>query len=86
MILNNIYWMLRDSDEFPSRIRARHKIFWSDPRAEEIRNDKMNEKHPLEKWMDVPNWQRKLSNKFNAREFEDARLSGTGSLLERQRC
>ena len=74
MILKNIYRMVRDSGEFPARIRARHKIFWSDPLAEEIRNDKMNESDPLEKWMDVPHWQRKLSNKFNAREF--AKMQG----------
>jgi len=74
MILKNIYKMVRDSGEFPARIRARHKIFWSDPLAEDVRNDKMDKMDPLEKWMDVPNWQRKLSNKFNAREF--AKMQG----------
>jgi len=74
MILKNIYKMVRDSGEFPARIRARHKIFWSDPLAEDVRNDKMDKMDPLEKWMNVPNWQRKLSNKFNAREF--AKMQG----------
>lgn len=29
----------------------------------------MDARDPIEKWKDVPNWQRKLSNKYNAREF-----------------
>lgn len=63
---------LRDSGKFPSRIRQRHKIFWSDPEAETIRNTKMLEGSPLENWQDVPHWQRKLSNKYNSRLFAAA--------------
>jgi len=74
MKLNALYTLIRDSGTFPARIRARHKTFWSDPMAEKIRNEKMHETYPLERWMDVPHWQRKLSNKFNAREF--AKMNG----------
>ncbi len=61
--------LFRDSGKFPERIRKRHEIFWSDPEAEQIRNTKMREGLPLEAWQDVPHWQRKLSNKYNARVF-----------------
>lgn len=61
--------LLNDSGEFPQRIRKRHEIFWSDPGAENVRNMLMNEGLPLSSWQDRPHWQRKLSNKFNARVF-----------------
>lgn len=62
----------RDSGAFPDRIRKRHKVFWSDPEAEIIRNTKMLEDATLAHWQDVPHWQRKLSNKNNARVFARA--------------
>lgn len=55
--------------EFSERIKKRHKIFWKAPNAEVIRNTKMDAGDPIEKWKDVNNWQRKLSNKYNSREF-----------------
>lgn len=39
------------------------------PNAEDVRNTQMKASDPIEKWRNVPNWQRKLSNKQNAREF-----------------
>jgi hypothetical protein len=65
---------LRNNGQFPSRIRKRHEAFWDDPNAESVRNTIMSASDPLEKWADSPNWQRKLSNKFNAREF--AKMNG----------
>jgi hypothetical protein len=59
----------RATGELQSRIRSRHEAFWKDPDAERIRNRKMSASDPMELWKDVPNWQRKLSNKANAREF-----------------
>jgi len=59
----------RNSGEFPERIRKRHNIFWSDPQSEQVRNTKTEENMPLHVWRDAPNWQRKLSNKSNARVF-----------------
>lgn len=59
----------RKESEFTKRIRHRHKIFWEAPNAEVIRNTHMSASDPIEKWMDVENWQRKLSNKHNSREF-----------------
>ena len=54
---------------FPARIRDRHKQFWQDPQAETVRNTLMDAEDCIEKWKDVANWQRKLSNKYNSREF-----------------
>ena len=54
---------------FEQRIKHRHKTFWSAPNAEAVRNTPMASSDPLEKWRDVENWQRKLSNKRNSREF-----------------
>ncbi len=54
---------------FSERIKKRNKIFWKAPNAEVIRNTKMDASDPIEKWEDVNNWQRKLSNKYNSREF-----------------
>ncbi|WP_407427386.1 ATP-grasp fold amidoligase family protein [Arcticibacter sp.] len=71
---NPILNFLRNSGEFPARIRRRHRIFWTDPEAENVRNSKMDAGLPLEQWMEGPHWQRKLSNKYNAREF--AKLNG----------
>jgi hypothetical protein len=54
---------------FEQRIKQRHITFWSAPDAEGVRNTPMAATDPLEKWGDVNNWQRKLSNKHNSREF-----------------
>lgn len=54
---------------FEQRIRNRYKAFWRSPEAEIVRNTPMAAADPLENWRDVEHWQRKLSNKHNAREF-----------------
>jgi hypothetical protein len=54
---------------FEQRIKQRHITFWSAPDAEDVRNTPMAATDPLAKWKDVYNWQRRLSNKHNAREF-----------------
>lgn len=58
-----------DFGKFSVRIKKRHEIFWNDINAELVRNTPMTEDDPIEKWKDDVYWQRKLSNKFNAREF-----------------
>ncbi len=55
--------------EFTRRIKHRHRVFWMPENAESIRNEQMSADDPLEKWMDVENWQRRLSNKYNAKLF-----------------
>lgn len=55
--------------EFNKRIKSRHKRFWSVDDAEVVRNTIMQASDPIEQWKDVTHWQRKLSNKYNAREF-----------------
>ncbi len=55
--------------ELSKRIKRRHHIFWKSIDVEIVRNTSMNAYDPFDKWKDVENWQRKLSNKDNAREF-----------------
>jgi hypothetical protein len=64
-----IIGFLKVPDEISTRIRTRHKKFWSDPDAEKVRNTLMTPDDPLEKWKNGENWQRKLSNKHNSRNF-----------------
>ena len=59
---------------FHQRIKRRHSAFWKAADAEAIRNVQMAASDPLEKWQDVKDWQRRLSNKHNSREF--AKLHG----------
>ena len=61
-----------NTTEFPARIMKRHQTFWSDPQAEQIRNSPLDETLGIDGWRDVPHWQRKLSNKYNARVFASA--------------
>lgn len=58
-----------DETGFSRRIKYRHAAFWKPADAETIRNTKMDASDALETWKDVKNWQRKLSNKHNSREF-----------------
>ncbi len=60
---------LKYGTDFSERIKRRHKIFWGALNAEKIRNKIMDANDPIEKWKNVKNWQRKLSNKYNSREF-----------------
>ncbi|WP_347159729.1 ATP-grasp fold amidoligase family protein [Pontibacter chitinilyticus] len=63
-----------EKNEFEKRILLRHDTFWNHPDAEMIRNMPMGADEPIQKWKNVAHWQRKLSNKYNAREF--ARMHG----------
>lgn len=54
---------------FSDRIIYRHNKFWKDKNAEIVRNTLTDATAPWEEWKDVKNWQCKLSNKYNAREF-----------------
>ncbi len=54
---------------FPKRIRKRHYIYWNTPDAESVRNQRLFAKDDIGKWKDAALWQRKLSNKANAKEF-----------------
>lgn len=55
--------------KFSDRIRNRHRQFWEAADAEIVRNTLLHAHDPIEKWKDAENWQRKLSNKYNSREF-----------------
>lgn len=56
---------------FAQRIKLRHRSFWNSADAELVRNTSMNKNDSLEQWRDVNYWQRKLSNKYNARLFAE---------------
>lgn len=58
-----------DGNLFALRIKHRHDTFWKSPEAETVRNMAVAASEPLSKCKDVKYWQRKLSNKYNAREF-----------------
>ena len=60
---------VKGQGEFSRRIKHRHTSFWNTADAELVRNTTMQASDSIEKWKDVTNWQRKLSNKFNSREF-----------------
>lgn len=68
-MLQTLLSKIRIQGEVSKRIKRRHQAFWSQPGSEYIRNAVMNSGDPIDKWTDVPNWQRRLSNKYNAREF-----------------
>ncbi len=54
---------------FARRINVRYNTFWKSADAEKVRNIAMSADEPLTKWKDAKHWQRKLSNKYNAKEF-----------------
>lgn len=68
-MIKRIQDFLDSRGELPQRIRNRHHLFWSDPNSEVVRNTPMTAKDGLANWKNTVYWQRKLSNKYNAREF-----------------
>lgn len=57
--------------EFAKRIKHRHSTFWKSADAELIRNSYIDKNDSLEQLQSVKYWQRKLSNKYNARLFAE---------------
>jgi hypothetical protein len=68
-MLNTILHHLKNNGQFAKRIKKRHEIFWGDAQAEQVRNTVMSRNDDIEQWKAAPYWQRRLSNKYNAREF-----------------
>lgn len=68
-MFTKICTILRDRGEFPNRIRNRNRVFWSAADARQIKVTKHTREDSLDIWRNAPNWQRKLSNKANSREF-----------------
>ncbi len=60
---------LSNSGEFYNRILNRSRNYWEVPNADMIRNQRMFATDDLSEWKDAQHWQRKLSNKANAKEF-----------------
>lgn len=56
---------------FARRINQRHNTFWRSSDAEKVRNIAMSADDPPTKWKDGRHWQRKLSNKYNAKQFAE---------------
>jgi hypothetical protein len=71
--LRHFYYLINKRNtgngEFARRIRHRYKIFWKSWDTEIIRNTILNSHDPITKWKNVENWQRKLDNKYNSKEF-----------------
>ncbi|QNL51730.1 hypothetical protein H8S90_09210 [Olivibacter sp. SDN3] len=68
-MIKRIRDFLDSQGELPRRIRNRHHAFWSDPCSETVRNMPMTASDAMTNWKNTTYWQRKLSNKYNAREF-----------------
>ena len=68
-MFDRIVHYFRNQGQFSKRIKKRYETFWHDSQAEQIRNMPMSQHDCIEKWKAAPYWQRKLSNKYNAREF-----------------
>ena len=58
--------------EFTDRIKRRHRLLWKE--AQPLKNALLTRDHSLDDWKDEELWQRRLSNKLNAKEF--AALNG----------
>lgn len=58
--------------EFTERIKRRHHLWWRE--AEPLKKNLLTKDHSLDDWQDEELWQRRLSNKLNAKEF--AALNG----------
>ena len=59
---------------FGRKIQERHRILWNEKHpgihdANTCRNELLSRDDPLSSWHCCPLWQRKLENKWNAREF-----------------
>lgn len=68
-MFNRIKKVLRTDREIEKRIKRRHYAFWRDPEREVIHHDFLDSSAPSEVWKGGENWQRRLSNKYNSREF-----------------
>lgn len=68
-MLGTIRRVFKQQDEFSKRIKHRHRAFWSPENAEDVRNTIMDAEDSMERWQREEYWQRKLSNKYNAKQF-----------------
>lgn len=68
-MIQAIFNVLNQKNEFSKRIISRNEIFWNAPDVTEIRTTLFNATDPISKWKNTENWQRRLSNKYNSREF-----------------
>ena len=59
----------KSGNEFSNRIKNRYRIFWKSKDVDVIKVKILNASDPMEKWKEEKNWQRKLSNKHNSKEF-----------------
>ncbi len=55
--------------EFSKRIQHRHRTFWEFTDGRKLQRKLISAKDPIQVIKDVEHWQRKLSNKYNSREF-----------------
>lgn len=55
--------------QFQQRIQKRWEIFWRDADDLHLIREKLSAYDDISKWKDIVHWQRRLENKYNAKEF-----------------
>lgn len=68
-MFNRVKSVFAVDSEIMKRIKDRHYAFWKDPQREIINQNLLIDSFPPEVWKAGENWQRRLSNKCNSREF-----------------
>lgn len=56
-------------NKFERRILRRWEIFWRDAKDLHLLDEKLESTDSMETWTDIENWQRRLENKYNAKQF-----------------
>lgn len=56
-------------NKFERRILRRWEIFWRDARDLHLIDEKLEAADSMETWTNIENWQRRLENKYNAKQF-----------------
>src|SRR5688572_28186742 len=62
-------WINASKTKFEKRILRRIVEFWINSDDTEQVNRRLYSVTPLQEWKNIANWQRRLSNKLNAKEF-----------------
>ncbi|MDM8176624.1 MULTISPECIES: ATP-grasp fold amidoligase family protein [Olivibacter] len=66
------------SGEFSNRLRRRHQVLWQE--AEPLKKLWLTKNNSIDDWRDENLWQRRLSNKLNAKEFAQLHGAKTSAL------
>jgi hypothetical protein len=62
--------LINDSPtEFQKRIQNRWEVFWRDANDLRLIDEKLSASDSIAAWTNIENWQRRLENKYNAKQF-----------------